>query len=184
MARSVDGRQLGIVTVLAGGVALYATNVYLTTSLLPSAVVEIGGERFYAWVTTVYLIASVSAATVVSPLLGWAGPRGAYLLAFGAFAVGTLVCAVAPGMHVLLAGRAVQGAAEDCWLGLLMPSSIWRCHRAYGLGHRHSPRRCGVSEPLSVPRPAVFSPNGGSGGGHSGCWRSSPWGLPRWCPTC
>ncbi|SHZ38528.1 Possible drug efflux membrane protein [Mycobacteroides abscessus subsp. bolletii] len=128
----LGGRQLGIVTVLAGGVALYATNVYLTTSLLPSAVVDIGGERFYAWVTTVYLIASVSAATVVSPLLGWAGPRGAYLLAFGAFAVGTLVCAVAPGMHVLLAGRAVQGAAGGLLAGLAyavinlaLPQRLW-----------------------------------------------------------
>ncbi|CPW18605.1 UvrABC system protein B (UvrB protein) excinuclease [Mycobacteroides abscessus] len=128
----LGGRQLGIVTVLAGGVALYATNVYLTTSLLPSAVMDIGGERFYAWVTTVYLIASVSAATVVSPLLGWAGSRGAYLLALGAFAVGTLVCAVAPGMHVLLAGRAVQGAAGGLLAGLAyavinlaLPQRLW-----------------------------------------------------------
>lgn len=101
----LGGRQLGIITVLAGGVALYATNVYLTTSLLPSAVADIGGERLYAWVTTIYLIASVSAATVVSPLLNWAGPRGAYLIAFGAFAVGTLVCATARGIEVMLAGR-------------------------------------------------------------------------------
>ena len=126
------GRQLGIVTVLAGGVALYATNVYLTTSLLPSAVADIGGERFYAWVTTLYLIASVSAATVVSPLLGRAGPRGAYLLAFGAFAVGTLVCAVAPAMQVMLAGRAIQGAAGGLLAGLAyavinlsLPQRLW-----------------------------------------------------------
>lgn len=126
------GRQLGIVTVLAGGVALYATNVYLTTSLLPSAVTNIGGERFYSWVTTVYLIASVSAATVVSPLLGWAGPRAAYLLAFGSFAAGTLVCAIAPGMQVLLAGRAIQGAAGGLLAGLAyavinlsLPQQLW-----------------------------------------------------------
>ncbi|WP_078326202.1 MFS transporter [Mycobacteroides salmoniphilum] len=126
------GRQLGIVTVLAGGVALYATNVYLTTSLLPSAVADIGGERFYAWVTTLYLIASVSAATVVSPLLGWAGPGGAYLLAFSAFAAGTVVCAVAPEMHVMLAGRAVQGAAGGLLAGLAyavinlaLPQRLW-----------------------------------------------------------
>ncbi|MUM17782.1 MFS transporter [Mycobacterium sp. CBMA271] len=139
MTRDVDGgswrdllggRQLGIITVLAGGVALYATNVYLTTSLLPSAVADIGGERFYAWVTTVYLIASVGAATVVGPLLGWAGPRGAYLLAFGAFAAGTLVCTVAPEMEVMLAGRAVQGAAGGLLAGL-----------AYAVINRALPRR-------------------------------------------
>ncbi|MFE3292853.1 hypothetical protein ACFXGJ_19080, partial [Rhodococcus sp. NPDC059234] len=39
---------LGPMVVLAGGVALYAINIYLTTSLLPSAIDEIGGARFYA----------------------------------------------------------------------------------------------------------------------------------------
>jgi len=34
--------------VLAGGVALYATNEFLTTSLLPNTVAEIGGSRLYA----------------------------------------------------------------------------------------------------------------------------------------
>ena len=44
---------------LAGGVALYATNEFLTVSLLPSAIAEIGGARLYAWVTTLYLVGSV-----------------------------------------------------------------------------------------------------------------------------
>ena len=58
-------KNLGASTVLAGGVALYATNEFLTISLMPSAVADIGGQRFYAWVTTVYLVASVVAATTV-----------------------------------------------------------------------------------------------------------------------
>ncbi len=64
---------------LAGGVALYATNEFLTISLMPSAVADIGGQRLYAWVTTVYLVASVVAATTVSALLARFGPRSAYL---------------------------------------------------------------------------------------------------------
>ena len=44
---------------LAGGVALYATNEFLTISLMPSAVADIGGQRFYASATTRYLVASV-----------------------------------------------------------------------------------------------------------------------------
>ena len=38
-------RYLGTSTLLAGGVALYATNEFLTVSLLPSAVADMGGER-------------------------------------------------------------------------------------------------------------------------------------------
>ena len=72
-------KNLGASTVLAGGVALYATNEFLTISLMPSAVADIGGHRYYAWVTTVYLVASVVAATTVHSLLLRLGPRWAYL---------------------------------------------------------------------------------------------------------
>lgn len=56
-------KNLGASTVLAGGVVLYATNEFHTISLMPSAIAEIGGQRYYAWVTTVCLVASVAAAT-------------------------------------------------------------------------------------------------------------------------
>lgn len=114
-------KNLGAATVLAGGVALYATNEFLTTSLMPSAVAEIGGHRYYAWVTTVYLVASVAAATTVSATLARVGPRSAYLGALTVFAVGSVLCAVAPTMELLLMGRVVQGAAGGLLAVLAMP---------------------------------------------------------------
>ncbi|UXA20374.1 MFS transporter [Mycobacterium sp. SMC-4] len=125
-------KNLGASTVLAGGVALYATNEFLTISLMPSAVAEIGGHRFYAWVTTVYLVGSVMAATTVHALLMKAGPRWSYLLGFSVFSVGSLGCALAPSMELLLLGRTVQGAAGGLLAGLgyavintALPSSLW-----------------------------------------------------------
>ena len=67
--RELLGRYLGTSVVLAGGVALYATNEFLTVSLLPSTIAEIGGSRLYAWVVTLYLVGSVVAATTVNPML-------------------------------------------------------------------------------------------------------------------
>ncbi|MFD5807858.1 MFS transporter [Rhodococcus aetherivorans] len=127
------GREyLGTASVLAGGVALYATNVYLTTSLLPTAVEEIGGHAYYAWTATVFLIASVISSTAVARLLAARGPRGAYLVALGTFAAGTLVCALAPSMETLLAGRAVQGLGGGLLAGLgyavlnsALPERLW-----------------------------------------------------------
>ena len=58
----LGAKYLGTSVVLAGGVALYATNEFLTISLLPNTVAEIGGSRLYAWVTTLYLVGSVVAA--------------------------------------------------------------------------------------------------------------------------
>jgi MFS family permease len=124
--------HLGAMVVLAGGVALYATNVYLTTSLLPSAVREIGGQRFYAWTTTVFLLASVVSSVLVGRLLAGLSGRGAYLVALGAFVAGTLGCAAAPDMPVLLAGRAVQGFGGGLLAGLgyalirsTLPAGLW-----------------------------------------------------------
>lgn len=125
-------KYLGASTVLAGGVALYATNEFLTISLLPSAVAEIGGQRYYAWVTTVYLVASVVMATTVSATLSRLGPRWSYLTGLGVFAAGSAVCMLAPTMEVLLAGRMVQGAAGGLLAGLgcavinsVLPQSLW-----------------------------------------------------------
>ncbi|TFV55367.1 MFS transporter [Mycobacterium sp. PS03-16] len=125
-------RHLGASTVLAGGVALYATNEFLTISLMPSAVADIGGHRFYAWVTTVYLVASVVAATTVHPLLMRLGARTAYLGGLTVFGAGSLGCALAPSMELLLAGRTVQGAAGGLLAGLgyavintALPRHLW-----------------------------------------------------------
>lgn len=125
-------KYLAASTVLAGGVGLYATNEFLTISLLPSTVAEIGGHRLYAWVTTVYLVASVIASTTVSATLARLEARWSYLVALTAFGLGTSMCAVAPTMELLLAGRTVQGAAGGLIAGLgysvinsALPQTLW-----------------------------------------------------------
>ena len=131
-AELLGPKNLGASTVLAGGVALYATNEFLTISLLPSTVAEIGGQQLYAWVTTVYLVASVVAATTVSAVLTKLGPRWAYVSGLGVFGIGSALCAVAPTMEFLLLGRVVQGAAGGLLAGLgyavisaALPQSLW-----------------------------------------------------------
>ncbi|MFG2224873.1 MFS transporter [Streptomyces sp. NPDC048644] len=128
----LGGQHRRVAVVLAGGVGLYATNVFLTTSLLPAAVEDIGGGRFYAWVTTVFLLASVISSTLVSTVLPRLGARNAYFLALGSFAVGTVVCAVAPSMETMLVGRFVQGLGGGLLAGLgyalirsLLPDRLW-----------------------------------------------------------
>jgi MFS family permease len=123
---------LGTSTLLAGGVGLYATNEFLTVSLLPSAIAEIGGERLYAWVTTLYLVGSVVAAATVSAMLLRVGARRSFLLGLVVFGIGSVVCTIAPGMAVLLLGRTLQGAAGGLLAGLgyalittTLPGALW-----------------------------------------------------------
>ncbi len=114
----LGGRYLRTSVVLAGGVALYATNEFLTTSLLPNTVAEIGGSRLYAWVTTLYLVGSVVSATMVNPMLLRVGARSSYLMGLAVFAVACLICAGAPNIEILIAGRALQGVAGGLLAGL------------------------------------------------------------------
>jgi MFS family permease len=125
-------RFLGTSILLAGGVALYATNEFVTVSLLPSAIADIGGERLYAWVTTLYLVGAVVAATTVNAMLLRIGPRVAFLLGLIVFIIGSVVCALAPSMEVLLVGRTLQGTAGGLLAGLgyalintALPRSLW-----------------------------------------------------------
>ena len=62
-------RYAPVATVLAGGVLLEASNVYLTTSLLPTIVADIGGAEFYSWTMTTFLVASVITSMLVSRAL-------------------------------------------------------------------------------------------------------------------
>jgi MFS family permease len=125
-------RYLGISTLLAGAVALYATNEFLTVSLLPSAIADIGGERLYAWVTTLYLVGGVVAAAAVNAVLQRVGARWSFLLGLGVFGIGSVVCAVPPTMEILLIGRTLQGVAGGLLAGLgyalinaTLPRSLW-----------------------------------------------------------
>lgn len=118
--------------VVAGGVVLYSTNEFLTISMLPSTVADIGGDRLYSWVTTLYLVGSVVAAATVNSVLHRVGSCVSYLLGFAVLGAGSLVCAAAPNMEVLLAGRFLQGLAGGLLCGLsfavinaVLPRYLW-----------------------------------------------------------
>lgn len=128
----LGAKYLGTSVVLAGGVALYATNEFLTISLLPDTVAEIGGSRLYAWVTTLYLVGSVVAATMVNPMLVRVGARPSYLMGLALFGVSSLACGAAPNMEILIAARALQGVAGGLLAGLgyavinaALPRALW-----------------------------------------------------------
>lgn len=149
---------------MAGGVLLHALNLYLTASLLPSVVDDIGGRSFYAWTTTAFLVLSVIGAMVVSQLLARLGTVPAYLVGFGAFAVGSVISAAAPTMAILLVGRGVQGLGGGLLGGLafaimrsVLPQRLWT--RALGL----------LSGMYAVG--TLIGPSVGGGFAQVGAWR-------------
>ncbi len=103
---------------LAGGVAVHAINVYMVTTVLPSAVKDIGGLAWYAWNMTLFVAASIFGSAVTPRLLSGAGARKALLGSIAIFALGSAGCAMAPSMPWMLAGRSVQGLGGGLMLGL------------------------------------------------------------------
>lgn len=165
--RELLGRRYApIAAVLAGGVLLEASNVYITTSLLPTIVGEIGGAELYAWTMTVFLLASVVSSMLVSRILTQQGAVRAYLLALGLFAMGSLLCAASPWMPALLLGRAVQGLGGGLLAGLgyaliqrALPERLWARAAAlvsamWGIGNIVGPIVGGVFGQLNAWRAA------------------------------
>lgn len=105
----LTGRNGWMAVALTGGVALHAVNVHIVTTVLPSVVQDIGGLRWYAWNTTLFVVASIIGAALSVRLLATSGPRAAYLAALAVFALGSIACASAGSMAGMLAGRSVQG---------------------------------------------------------------------------
>ena len=115
MSATADGRGLLRgpealrLLVITGGVALHAVSIYVVATIMPLVVRDVGGLSFFAWTATLYVAGSLCSASSVPLLLSRTSARVVYRLAFGVFLSGSLVCAMAPNMGVLLAGRLLQG---------------------------------------------------------------------------
>ena len=105
----LSGKNLWKSIALAGGTALHATNIYLSTTILPSVVEDIGGLEFYSWNTSLFMVASIIGSVISSRILVSKGPKVSYRIASFIFIIGTIVCGIAPAMTVMLMGRFIQG---------------------------------------------------------------------------
>lgn len=133
----LSGRHLVIVAILASGVLLYAMNLYFTAALMPSIVADIGGQAYYAWVTTSFVVSAIVVSLFVSRMLDWKGPGPAYVMAFLVFALGAAGNAASPTMDLLIVGRVVQGLGGGLLAGLgyaVIRAALPERHWARGTG--------------------------------------------------
>lgn len=152
--------------VLAGGTVLYAMNLYFTAALMPSIVASIGGQRLFAWVATGFLVAAVIASTLVARAITALGARGAYLVGFVGFALGSVAAAVSGTMGIFVASRVLQGVGGGLLAGLgyavirsALPQRLWLKASAlvsamWGVGALVGPSLGGVFGQLGAWRAA------------------------------
>jgi len=126
-----DGNA-GRTSVVGGGMIIHALSTFIVTTILPSVVRDIGGLRYFAWSTVLYVLGSLLGAALSARMLRGIGVRNAYRVALIGFAAGSVACALAPSMPVLLVGRLVQGLAAGTLSALsftlvrtLFPERLW-----------------------------------------------------------
>jgi len=105
-------RYLPITIILALGVSLFAFNVFLSATSLPSAVQELGGVEVISWATTLYLVFAIVGGAAAALIKRRIGSRLALVGLAGVFFLGTLIAATGGAMPQVLLGRAVQGFGE------------------------------------------------------------------------
>jgi MFS family permease len=127
-----SGASRPIAIIIAVGIALHSANIYVASAVMPSIAADIGGLALYAWATTVFVFAAVLGSTATSTVLGRWGTRTAYRAAILTVGAGTVACALAPAMPVLLAGRFVQGLGGGLLFALayslvriVLPERLW-----------------------------------------------------------
>jgi DHA1 family bicyclomycin/chloramphenicol resistance-like MFS transporter len=96
-------------TLLAGLAALGALATNIMLPAFPEMAETFGvGPRDLAWALSSFFIAFALGQLVVGPVTDAVGRSGPVMVGLSVFAVGSLICALAPTLPVLIAGRVVQ----------------------------------------------------------------------------
>jgi MFS family permease len=98
------------ITILSGTV-IGSMDSYIVNTSMPRVLGDLGEPQFYAWVASAFILAQVVGLSVAGAWKDRAGLRRPFLIAVFAFGVGSLLCAVAPSMRVVVLARAFQGLA-------------------------------------------------------------------------
>jgi EmrB/QacA subfamily drug resistance transporter len=81
----------------------------ILASALPSIGRELGDVHNLPWLITAYLIANTSVTTLYGKISDIHGRRTTLLISVSMYMIGSLVCALAPNMFVLILGRVLHG---------------------------------------------------------------------------
>ena len=106
MSDGIGGGRLALLAGLAALGAL-ATNIMLPAFPDMARAFAVG-PRDLAWTLSSFFMAFALGQLFVGPLTDAVGRRGPVLTGLGIFALGSLICALAPTLPVLIAGRVVQ----------------------------------------------------------------------------
>ena len=101
-----------IVHMLSGtmlGMFLGAIDQTIVATALPAMAGELHGMEYMSWVVSAYLLTSTASTPIYGKLSDLYGRRLLFIAAIAIFLLGSVICALAPNMTLLIGGRAIQG---------------------------------------------------------------------------
>ena len=118
-APASEGVKKGpLLAVLMAGVFVAILNQTLLATALPHIMRDLDITANTAqWLTTVFMLVNGVMIPVTAFLIGKFSTRRLFLTAMSLFAVGTIICAFAPGFGFLMVGRIIQASGA----GIMMP---------------------------------------------------------------
>ncbi|WP_085505630.1 DHA2 family efflux MFS transporter permease subunit [Thalassobacillus devorans] len=104
--------------VLLSGAFVAILNQTLLATAIPHIMQDLNLDANTAqWLQTIFMLVNGIMIPITAFLIERFTTRGLFLTAVGTFAIGTLVCAIAPNFGILLSGRVLQAAGA----GIIMP---------------------------------------------------------------
>ncbi|KAH6868622.1 putative MFS transporter [Alternaria rosae] len=94
-------------------VFLSALDLTVITPAIPTIVQRLHSTTGYVWIGSAFILASTASTPVWGSLADIWGRKPILLIALTIFLGGSLLCALAPSMHSLIAGRALQGLGSS-----------------------------------------------------------------------
>jgi MFS family permease len=94
-------------------VFLSALDLTIITPAIPTIVRGFHSTTGYVWIGSAFILSSTASTPVWGSLADIWGRKPILLIALTIFLGGSLLCALAPSMHSLIAGRAVQGIGSS-----------------------------------------------------------------------
>ena len=88
---------------------LAALDQTVVATALPSIAKDLGGFALISWIVIAYLLTATCITPLVGKLSDLYGRRAVLRICLGVFILGSVLCALAPSMILLILARAVQG---------------------------------------------------------------------------
>src|SRR5919205_711291 len=98
-----------VLVAIMSATALVALDATVLATAVPTIVRELGGFSQFPWLFSIYLLTSAVTTPLYGRLADTVGRRPVLFWGIAVFLAGSVLCAAAPSMLVLVAGRAVQG---------------------------------------------------------------------------